>query len=87
MSRSISVHQLCNRSTDLHLCGYTEEVLNNLIQSGDLQGYYSQRFGELMVDTNSLMDFLPSEKKSWLDLENEYEEERLTDSAVFEGLL
>ena len=86
MNRAISVSQLCNQSTQLHLCGYTEEVLDNLIQSGDLQGYYNAVQGELMVDKNSLMNFMPSEKVRWLEVENDYEE-RLSNSTYNEGML
>jgi len=86
MKSVISVRQLCNRSTNLHLCGYSEEVLDDLIQNGDLQGYYSAKLGELVVDKNSLMDFLPSEKKSWFDEENDDEVKRI-DLIDYEGLL
>jgi hypothetical protein len=86
MSSSISVSQLCNRSTDLHLCGYSEEVLNNLIQNGDLQGYYNQELGDLMVDKNALMNFLPSERKCWSEMEKD-DEESLTGLTDFEGML
>jgi hypothetical protein len=63
MSSIISVRQLCNRSTNLHLCGYSEEVLDDLIQDGDLQGNYSAKLGELVVDKNSLMDFCLQKRK------------------------
>ena len=86
MSRAISISQLCNRSTQLHLCGYTEEVLDNLIQSGDLRGHYNTEQGELMVDKDSLMNFMPSEKDRRLEMENDYEES-LTNKSFNEGLL
>ena len=86
MSRAISISQLCNRSTQLHLCGYTEEVLDNLIQSGDLQGHYNTEQGELLVDKDSLMNFMPSEKDRRLEMENDYEES-LTNKSFNEGLL
>lgn len=86
MSIAISVSQLCNRSTDLHLCGYSEEVLDNLIRNGDLQGFYNAELGELMVNDNVLLNFIPSERKRWLVQENDYEE-KLTDSTFHEGIL
>ena len=86
MSIAISVSQLCNRSADLHLCGYSEEVLDNLIRNGDLQGFYNAELGELMVNDNVLLSFIPSERKRWLVQENDYEE-KLTDSTFHEGML
>jgi hypothetical protein len=71
MSIAISVSQLCNRSTELHLCGYSEEVLDNLIRNGDLQGFYNAELGELMVNDNVLLNFVPSERKSWFVQEND----------------
>ena len=86
MSIAISVSQLCNRSTELHLCGYSEEVLDNLIRNGDLQGFYNAELGELMVNDNVLLDFMPSERKSWFIQGNDYEE-KLINSTDYEGIL
>ena len=85
MSIAISVSQLCNRSTELHLCGYSEEVLDNLIRNGDLQGFYNAELGELMVNDNVLLDFMPSERKSWFIQGNDYEEKLI--KAFFDKVL
>lgn len=84
--RSISVSQLCNRSTNLHLCGYSEEVLDNLIQNGDLQGHFDSENGERMVDTDGIMDFLPSEMMSCDSMKRE-QSEKAVNSEDDEGLL
>lgn len=72
--RSISVSQLCNRSNNLHLCGYSEEVLDNLIQNGDLQGHFDSDNGELMVDTEGIRDFLPLILQHGETMENQQSE-------------
>jgi hypothetical protein len=86
MSIAISVSQLCHRSTELHLCGYSEEVLDNLIRNGDLQGFYNAELGGLIVNDDVLLDFMPTERKRWLVQENDYEE-KLINSTNYEGML
>jgi hypothetical protein len=86
MNSLISVSQLCNRSTNLHICGYSEEVLDNLIQDGHLQGYFNTNRGEMMVDTTAVQDFLPFEEESQAYWERE-QSERANDFLNLEGLL
>lgn len=86
MNSSVSVSQLCNRSTNLHICGYSEEVLDNLIQNGDLKGYFSTNRGEMLVEIAAVHDFLPFERESQPLWEREQSER---DGGFFtsEGLL
>ena len=86
MNQSVSLSQLCNRSSSLHICGYSEEVLDNLIQDGHLQGYFDYKSGEMMVDTTSVQDFLLFEEESHPDGEG-FEEERADDFLSSEDML
>jgi len=86
MNSLISVSQICNRSTNLHICGYSEEVLDNLIQNGDLQGYFDTNRGEMLVDATAVQDFLPFERESQAYCERE-QSERANDFSNSEGLL
>lgn len=84
--RSISVSQLCNRSTNLHICGYSEEVLDNLIQNGDLQGHFDSENGETMVDTEGIMEFLPLANRNCDSMKRE-QDEKASDFEIDEGML
>ena len=84
--RSVSVSQLCNRSTNLHLCGYSEEVLDNLIQNGDLQGYFDSENRETMVETEGVMEFLPSAYWNCDSMKRE-QSEKANDSKNEESML
>jgi hypothetical protein len=86
MNRSVSVSQLCNRSLILHICGYSEEVLDNLIQDGHLQGYFDYKSGEMMVDTSAVQDFLSFEEERHPNWESK-QDERADDFSNLEGLL
>jgi len=86
MNRSVSVSELCNRSANLHLCGYSEEVLDNLIQCGDLQGHFNADRGEMMVDTTAVLDFLPFDEESQAIWSRE-QSERAKDYSNSEGML
>lgn len=57
MSRLKRVSSLCDRSQDLAILGYSEEMIDNLIRNGDLQGGYNTKTGEMMIDKSEVENF------------------------------
>ncbi len=59
MSGYMSVTSFCNRSHNLHLSGYSEDQIDELIQNGDISGRRDPRTGLMMMEHSETIGFLP----------------------------
>lgn len=59
MSKLISISSLVNRyGEQLDQSGLTEERLENMVLNGEIQGQEDHLTGELMIDRQSICDFI-----------------------------
>lgn len=73
MSRLISISCLVNRHGEqLDQAGLTEERLENMVLNGDIQGQEDHLTGELMIDRQSICDFIQTTNPELsMDIEDE----------------
>lgn len=64
MNRLMSVANLCNKSQNLYLKGYSEEQIEELIQNGDIRGRRDPQTGVMMVEQFETIGFLPDRFES-----------------------
>ena len=59
-----SVTSFYNQSHNLHLLGYSEEQINDLIMNGDIRGRKDTQTGQMMIEESETIGFLPDRFES-----------------------